>query len=78
MCLYVRIYDRSAPVKSNKEKDVKTINSNSSFSDKFKVELQILKLSEESEQQLYDSLIHIYGNVNIYSYLLDKYYICVP
>lgn len=64
--MFICTYDRSVTVKSNKEKDVKSTNSSSSFSDKFKVEMQILKLSEESEQQLYDSLIHIYGNVNIY------------
>lgn len=70
--MFIYTYDRSTTVKSNKEKDVKSTNSSSSFSDKFKVEMQILKLSEESEQQLYDSLIHIYGNVNIYSYLLNE------
>ncbi|KAL6422714.1 hypothetical protein ACFW04_010743 [Cataglyphis niger] len=46
--------------KSSKEKDV--MSTSSSVPRKLKVEMQTLQISEESEQQLYDSLIHIYGN----------------
>ncbi|XP_072754135.1 putative ATP-dependent RNA helicase DHX57 [Anoplolepis gracilipes] len=50
----------NASAKSNKEKDVKSTSS--SLCSNLKVEMQTLRISEESEQQLYDSLIHIYGN----------------
>lgn len=40
----------------------KNKNNNSHISSKLKVELQTLRISEESEQQLYDTLKHIYGS----------------
>ncbi|XP_070156996.1 putative ATP-dependent RNA helicase DHX57 [Polyergus mexicanus] len=50
----------NASAKSYKEKDV--MSTSSSVPRKLKVEMQTLQISEESEQQLYDSLLHIYGN----------------
>lgn len=36
---------------------------------KLKVELQTLRISEESERQLYETLKHIYGSVRIYIFI---------
>ncbi|KMQ97163.1 atp-dependent rna helicase dhx57-like protein [Lasius niger] len=49
----------NASAKNDREKVKSTI---SSLPSKLKVEMRTLQISEESEQQLYDSLIHIYGN----------------
>lgn len=43
----------------------KNKNNNPHISSKLKVELQTLRISEESEQQLYNTLKHIYGSVRI-------------
>lgn len=51
----------NASAKSDKEKDVKS-RIPSLPNSKLKVEMRTLQISVESEQQLYDSLIHIYGN----------------
>lgn len=40
----------------------KNKNNNPHISSKLKVELQTLRISEESEQQLYNTLKHIYGS----------------
>lgn len=49
----------STTAKNDKEKDVKPAGP--SLSGKLKVEMQTIRISEESEQQLYNSLKHIYG-----------------
>lgn len=67
--MFTCTHDRNTSAKNDREKVKSTI---SSLPSKLKVEMRTLQISEESEQQLYDSLIHIYGNVNVYSYLLSK------
>ncbi|XP_034189503.2 putative ATP-dependent RNA helicase DHX57 isoform X1 [Osmia lignaria lignaria] len=54
-------------LEGNLEKDVtsgrnKEKSNNFHGSDKFKVEMQTLRMSEESERQLFDTLKHIYGS----------------
>jgi len=60
-------HNRNVYTKSNREKDAKSADP--ALSSKFKVEMQTLQVSQESEQELYDSLNYIYGKVNTYVYL---------